>query len=311
MKLLAIGGAYVDINTTDFPFDERGLLPETEAVGGEYETVLGGAAVNFARLCVALGVPTAFVGKRGTDGFGEIMQKLFVESGIEPHLIAKPDAQTNISFNMANSYEQSIMAVAGTANQLLTPDDIQPLMDKLLPTCSHVFIGGCFKQPQLMPSYIDMVGVAKQKGMITVLDHGRLSQSYTPEQKDNVRSLAKKVNYYLPSHEEFLELWGVSLISEGLQMLAGITDTVIVVKDSSRGAWILQDGKTVRVPGFTATPLHTIGAGDSFNAGFIAAQSRGMNLTDSVRYGCATAAIKISQVELPSKEQVSTLISKN
>lgn len=303
-KLIAIGSTYVDINTAHFPFYEDGLLPETEFVGSSYETTLGGSAVNFARLCVAQEIDTAFVGKRGADRLGDIMHVLFDESGIEAHLIKDENTQTNISFNMINESEKSIMAVVGSANQSLTAFEILPVVEKLLPGCSHVFMGGCFKQPQLIPAYNTITERARKTGVITVLDHGRLRPELTDVQKEAVRNLAKNVTYYLPSREEFLGLWGVSSIESGLMKFTDKTGPKVVVKDGARGAWVLDGGLPTLVPGFKTKPLHTIGAGDSFDAGFIAAQSRGQNVVDSARYGCAAAALKISQERLPTKEQV-------
>ena len=69
-ELIAIGGVYVDINVPNFPLAESGLQLETEVVGQEYQVEPGGLAVNFARLCSTLEIPTTFIDKGDMPGKG-------------------------------------------------------------------------------------------------------------------------------------------------------------------------------------------------------------------------------------------------
>lgn len=307
-KLLAIGGVYVDLNAFSFPFGDEGLRPETETVGGPYESALGGSAANFSKLSVQLGVPTAFIGKRGDDMFGEIMKKYFDASGIEQHLLVDKSEQTNIGVNLINDEGKVIMEVVGSANQALSSEEVLDAADDLLSECSYVMIGGYFKQPKLMSAYTEIINRSKDRGVHTVLDHARLNPSVTDQQKEDVQKLAKEVSFYLPSRDEFLELWGVSSIEEGLRDFVD-TSVTVVVKDSTNGAWTLIDDELVNVPSFNVEPIHVVGAGDSFNAGFIAAQTRGLGLYESIRYGCATAALKISNETLPTRNQVDDFLA--
>lgn len=65
-EVLSLGTMYIDINLTQFPFN-KGLLPESETVGRDYEMALGGSALNFARMCATLGLRTVFIGKTGVE----------------------------------------------------------------------------------------------------------------------------------------------------------------------------------------------------------------------------------------------------
>jgi sugar/nucleoside kinase (ribokinase family) len=56
-------------------------------------------------------------------------------------------------------------------------------------------------------------------------------------------------------------------------------------------------------------PIHTVGAGDSFDAGFIAAQSEGQGTLGSIRFACATAALKISQDTLPTRQAIEAYLA--
>ncbi|MDB5175608.1 MAG: pfkB-3 [Candidatus Saccharibacteria bacterium] len=310
-ELLAIGGAYVDINCPDFPFDNTGLQPETEIVGGDYLFEAGGSAPNFVRLCSALEIPTTFIGKVGEDKMGQVFSDLLEAAGVTPALIVESEVKTNISMNLVNSDGKSIMAVAGNANQSLSAPEVQAKVEELLNTSSYLFIGGCFKLKSLLPAFTELVAAAKDKGVKTVLDHGRLNSGVTADEIETVKRLAQSVDYYLPSTVELQELWQVSSIEEGLQLLARTATGMTVVKDGNNGAVAIVDNAVVKVPAFNVQPIHTVGAGDSFDAGFIAAQSEGKSVFDSIKFACATAALKISQDTLPTRRAVEHYIANN
>lgn len=307
-ELLAIGGAYVDINCSNFPFTDQGLAVETETVGQAYEVEPGGSAVNFARLCRSLEIPTMFIGKVGDDVMGETLTELLTMSGVQPELVVDNSCRTNISFNVTNSHNQTIMSVVGNANQSLTAEEVYERAATKLQDCSHLYIGGCFKLHLLLPAFARLVDLAKDTNTKVALDHGRVHSNVTEEQKAMVRELAKTADYYFPSAQEFVELWGFASPEEGLTKLQPQVTGRIVVKDGEQGAMAIDQGKVLRVPAFSVQPIHTVGAGDSFNAGFMAAQIEGQDLLPSLRFGSATAALKISRQTLPTYNDVSNFL---
>jgi ribokinase len=309
IELLAVGGAYVDINCTQFPFGEEGLLPETEVVGDAYEVVPGGSALNFARFCANLGLETAFIGKVGQDKMGAVLGDLLEESGVRPELVSDSETTTNISLNVVNPAGKSIMAVAGNAKHRLTSEEIETKITSLLPETEYLMLGGVFKLKMLLPVLKPIITAAKDSGTKIVVDHGRLSDSISKEDAAFVKELVSHADYYFPSRDEFMQLWSVSSIEEGLGRLASTASAVTVVKDSADGALTMVNGEIVRVPAYPVEVVNTIGAGDSFNAGFITAQKEGMTIEDSMRFACATAALKVSQRDLPTKETVSAFVA--
>jgi ribokinase len=304
IELLAVGGAYVDVNCTQFPFSDQGLLPETEVVGDAYEVVPGGSALNFARFCSSLGLKTAFVGKVGKDKMGALLIDLMEESGVRPEFVSDPETTTNISLNLVSPAGKSIMAVAGNAKHRLTSEEVETKIMSLLPETEYLMLGGVFKLKMLLPVLRHVVAATKDSGTKIVVDHGRLANGVTQEETEFMQELIAQADYYFPSRDEFQQLWLVSSIEEGLRKLAGKSDTITVVKDSTNGALTMVNGGIVHVPIFPVQTINTIGAGDSFNAGFIVAQKEGMTIEDSMRFACATAALKVSRTHLPTRKAV-------
>lgn len=307
-NLIAIGAIYVDINAYGFPFSDQGLQVETETIGNDYVVEPGGSAVNFAKLCAKMGLPTSFIGKVGHDDPAQILIKELAEADIEPRLIESPDVQTNLSFNMTSPDGKSIMTVVGSANQALTADEVYEKAAELLTDSPYLYLGGCFKLKALLPAYQRLAKRAKQTGTTIVLDHGRLNNTVTEDEKETVRQLALLADIYLPSCDEFQELWDAASIEEGLINFGAQSKASIVVKDGSKGAFTVIDGQLHQIAPFKATPTYMIGAGDSFNAGLIAGLYNGMSLLESARFASATAALKITHPELPTFDTVTKFI---
>ncbi len=79
--------------------------------------------------------------------------------------------------------------------------------------------------------------------------------------------------------------------------------------DAENGAITVTNEEVVRIPAFRVRPVNTIGAGDCFNAGFIASQSKGVGILESIRYANATAAVKISATKPPTLDAINDLLT--
>jgi sugar/nucleoside kinase (ribokinase family) len=307
-KILTIGNIYIDIDATGFPFGDEGISTESENIGTRYELSPGGSAVNFAKICQSLGIDVVLVGKIGDDNIGRMALDLFKSMGIQAELIIDPGTQSNVSFNMVNDNGRTIMNNAGSANQQLNAEELYEHASKYLEYCTHLYIGGCFKVPQLLPALLNLAKKAKRNGLQVILDHNRIPSEVSELTKEEVKEIAEHSDYYLPSCDEFKELWNVDSIDKGIENLSKSLSSTVVVKDSKNGVFSLSDEEVIRMPTFDVEPINTVGAGDSFNAGFIAGILQDKDLKSSIEYGNAVASLKISQARIASKGQVENFL---
>jgi sugar/nucleoside kinase (ribokinase family) len=293
--VIAIGSCYVDTNLADYPFGDSGVPAEIELIGNDYETVPGGSAVNFCILLQKLGLKTAFVGMTGKDPNGDLLSQLLEKQGVKPALIRQPKLATNISFNMTNPNGKHIMLVAGNANAALNANTALPKLEVLIPQAHMLYLGGCFKLKSFISALSQVVEVAQQYACTLVVDHGRIPKNADEEMLNAIKELVLKADYYFPSHDEFCEIWSVSNIEDGLRLLQGqAPGLTTVVKDGTNGAYYFADGSVQHVPALKVEKvLNATGAGDSFNAGVIAALNAEKTLADAITYGCQVAAAKI------------------
>lgn len=301
LDVAALGSCYVDTNLENYPFKETGIPAEVELVGDRYEVTLGGSAVNFCLLLQTLGLKTAFVGMAGTDPNGNLLAELLEKQGIQAALIRREEVLTNIGFNMTNPEGEHIMLVAGTASAALQPELVVPELEKILPNAKMLYLGGYFKLKSLKRAFAQIADDARHHKTALILDHGRIPEGTPREVLETLKQLVPKATYYLPSRKEFCELWSVATIEDGLALLRHKAPSVVtIVKDSTNGAFYLENDHVRHIEAVKIDTIRNVtGAGDSFNAGVIAALTKGYPTGEAVAYGCQVAAAKI-QGHVPS-----------
>lgn len=306
-ELVAVGAVYMDFNAVIPEDTESSGGTNKERVGGDYEVIPGGSAVNFARLCVNLGMPVRLIGKIGKDPIGVVVEDAIERSGITSSLVQSPDVQTNVSTHFI-SKGSAAMTVIGTANASLNHQEVKTELERHIDTIDTLYLGGVYKLKKLLPNFQSLAGYARGQGVQVVLDHGRVNNSVSTEDIATVKDLITEVDIYLPSRDEFLATWDAETIEGAAQKVREKNpDITIVVKDGENGAIGFQGDEIYRVPAFPTDVYHTVGAGDSFNAGFMRSFAE-RDFLASITFGCATASLKISGHTLPTYEDVVILL---
>jgi sugar/nucleoside kinase (ribokinase family) len=299
---LAIGSCYIDFEVGDMPIEASGIPVDVELVGGDYYVEAGGSAVNFCKLLKQLGSNTTFVGLVGEDYYAQIFENLLKEAGVKPALVYKPDVSTNVSFNLTSKNGQHHdMFVAGTANAALDADSVLPKLRSEAPFSQVLYVGGLFKLKRLQPVFGEIAGIAAENGTMLVVDHGRVRGDIPEDMRSAVRDFVIRATYYLPSRDEFCALWNVETIEEGLALLYNRAPYLtVVVKDGPNGAYYHMGNTSQHIPAKQVTSIKSLtGAGDSFNAGFIAAINHELQVEKAIEFACTVAAAKISGQHVP------------
>ncbi len=109
---------------------------------------------------------------------------------------------------------------------------------------------------------------------------------------------------YLRSSQDWLET-ARSFVSEKRS---------VVVRLGAEGSMLLSIDGEACVPAYHVNVVDTVGAGDVYNAGFIAARLRGLSGEDSLRWGNAVAAYKIMRTGArgcPRLDELQAFLSQN
>jgi ribokinase len=275
MDLLVVGDLNADLvlrgGAIEPAFGQREQLVE------EAELVLGGSAGIMAAGAAKLGLDTAIVACVGTDALGTVMIEALRPAGVDTSAVIRVDAATGISVALARPGDRAILTAPGALARLRA-EDVPP---ELLARARHVHVTSPFLQDGLRPGLRDLAGGARSSSLDTGWD---------PREEWSVPLDAFDV--LLPNAEEALRLAGRSDsdVEAAARDLAARGPTV-VVKLGAEGALAIAGDDVITVAGTPIEPLDSTGAGDSFDAGFLAARLNGESLAGALALGCACGAL--------------------
>ena len=176
--------------------------------------------------------------------------------------------------------------------------------------------------PGLRPhGAVELFRTARQSGTRTAVDIGPAIGE--PATLDELGPLLAYTDYFICNEHELAVCTGGAELDAGMAAILKGGAGCVVIKRGAAGAVVLQgeDGEAsssgsangqIFVPGFSVEVQTTVGAGDSFNAGFLLAVKEGSTAEQAARFGNAVAATVVSTPDRPlmalSRAAVSRLI---
>ncbi len=260
-------------------------------VFGQVETLvdgmalmIGGSAAITAVAAARLGLRVALVAAVGDDLAGELMLSLLDREGVDVSGVLIRPEPTGFTTVLSTGSDRAILTSLGPA--LSAPVPLRP--------ARHLHVSSYFLlEESLGPGLADLLGAARGLEMTTSVD-----TNYDPACRwgdERLRTALAVTDYFLPNETEALGISGEPDADSAATSLARLSGTV-VVKLGARGALCCRGGALSRVCLPPVTPVDTTGAGDCFNAGFIAGLLDGLDLTQAVALGCAVGASSTAAV---------------
>jgi len=242
----------------------------------------GGSPYNVAVGLARLEAEVAYLGGLSTDGFGQIMAERLRAEGADLALVAWTDAPTTLAVVHLDDDGRASYGfyLDGTSAASLRESDLPPLPDG---AALHISMGAIGLQ-------YDPAG--RTLAALIAREHGRRFVSFDP----NIRpsAIVGDVAAHASSMEEVVaDLTLVKVSDEDLQLLypdrdpievarawAGSGPTLVVVTRGPDGAVALApQGEPIAVPGESVQVVDTVGAGDAFTSGLLAALDRAGHLS--------------------------------
>lgn len=254
--VLVVGDANVDLVLRG---DVVPRFGQAEQLLDAADLVLGGSAAIVACGLARLGVPTALAAVVGDDGFGRFTLDALRAAGVSTERIRiDPAVPTGISVILSGADDRAILTLPG-AIPTLRPDDV------VLGDARWVHVASPFLMPGFtaaLPAVLDGVRAA---GAGVSLD-----TNWDPSERwTGVADVLERIDVLLPNRAE---LEAISRVADSVALGARL-----VVKDGAAGGWSLgADGERHAAPGLALDVVDTTGAGDSFDAGYLAAIAHGI-----------------------------------
>jgi len=281
-ELLVIGELNVDLI-----LNQIGGFPKigTEILADKMNLTLGSSSAIMAANAAAIGVNTSFCGVIGTDDFGNFILKALESKGVDTEFIQKTTAyQSGITVVMNYGQDRANVTYCG-AMEALTYSKIP--WDNLK-GFKHLHLSNFFIQKGIRKDIAKIFEKAKNLGLTTSLD-----LQWDPDNRwdFDYKSCLGFVDVFMPNEAELKALTKDDNLDRAIETIAPYANTT-VIKLGDKGSLAVSNGTQISAPAHTNTnPVDTIGAGDSFNSGFIKKYINGSTLEDCLNYGNLMGAL--------------------
>lgn len=284
-KVLCIGDAFVD-NVTNVP-----SIPKSgEGVWGTPAKMYGGGtAANVASGLAKLSVPVGFVGIFGRDQNAQFLIDDLEKSGVDvSYCIQNPSYSTGSTFILVEpSGERVIVACAIDASYTKLSDaDVEFILEESSQFESIYLTGVLLGNEPAQSTLFNLADKIKGKSNLFFDPNLRHPLDAIPiNLMEAMQEMATKCDYVLTGEAE-----GAAL---KLQPKAG---QLFIEKCGAQGARIKTNDQIVAsVDGYKVEVIDAIGAGDAFDAAFIAALTKEFPLESAVGFANAAAALSVTQ----------------
>ena len=257
-----------------------------EKFARDMTVTLGSSTAIFAANAAALGSKVCFVGLVGRDSFGELVCSSLEAKGVDTRFIKKGNTPTGATVCMNYGEDRANLTYQG-AMDVMDFEDIHP---EVFEQCSHIHLSSLFMQSGLLKDIHKILDMAALKGITVSLD-----TQWDPLEKWNLdyTAVLPKVSVFLPNEKELQALTGTSDLESAIGKVLPYLGNAMVVKCGSKGSLLVKkDGSRSFLPAFlNRDVVDAIGAGDSFNSGFVSAFVKGLPLEDCQKTGNLTGAV--------------------
>lgn len=283
--LLVIGDANPDVIlgplTGPLAFGQREQLIDSGAL------TLGGSAAIMACGAARLGLTVAFAGRVGDDDAGRYVRDALAARGVDTRaLTLDPALPTPLTAVLTRGDDRAILTAPGTLTAVSGRDVPQDLLTR----SRHVHTASYFLQPRLAADLPGLLRTARAHGAATSLD--TQDDPSGAWDRGALDAVLAETDILLPNAREALRLAGPEAGSPELaaELLAARV-SLVAVKNGVHGA-LCHDGQALTTaPGLSLTPRDTVGAGDSFDAGFIAATLHGHPPRRALQFAAVCGAL--------------------
>lgn len=264
------------------------LPPEREILADRMTLTLGGSSAIVAHNLAALGSRVGFISRVGDDAFGEIALQGLSAGGVDVSQIRKSaDNKTGLTVTLQRDHWRNMITYAGTIADLKFEDlDFGYLTDS-----RHFHFSSFYLQRGLRDRFAELFQKIRASGLTISLDTNDDPDDLW--QGDVIEAL-RYVDIFLPNAREARKVAGKEDLKDAMAHLAEIVP-LVVIKNGLEGAIAQQGNQTFSVQALKVGALDAVGAGDSFDAGFLSEYLRGSAVSDCLAMGNLAGAFSTTR----------------
>jgi len=271
------------------------MLPRTSTEGEPcFAPYAGGAVFNTAIALGRLGAPSAFFSGVSNDMLGEILADTLTASQVDTRYLARSDRPTTVAFvKLVNGQATYAFYDEATAGRMLSTDQLPALPADI----SALFFGGISLVNDPAASTYEALQARECNSRVTMIDPnirpGFIAGKET-EYRARIERMIARADIVKLSDEDLHWLEGQGDLSTLARGILAKGPKVVFITEGANGARAVTATQDIFVAAQKVTVVDTVGAGDTFNAGVLAALHQADALTKAGVARLSDAALTVA-----------------
>ena len=264
------------------------LPRERELLLSDMNLTLGSSSAIFAHNLASLGTRVGFVSCLGDDFLGEMALKRLSAAHIDvSRVVVLPGRKTGMTTILQHESGRNILTYPGTIFDFR----LQHLDIEYLASAQHFHLSSFFLQRGLQADLPKLLQTLKARGLTVSLDCND-----DPEDlwEGGIHEALRYVDVFLPNEREAKKLTGAKDFEIAATQLAQWVP-LVVVKLGAKGATARRGSDHWFSPAVKVDVVDPVGAGDSFDAGFIHEFLRGSDVNTCLAAGNLAGALSVTR----------------
>jgi sugar/nucleoside kinase (ribokinase family) len=265
------------------------LVPERELLADRMMLTLGSSSAIVAHNLAALGSHVGFQSRIGDDQLGQIALERLQQGGVDVSHVRRVSSSTTTGLTVILHHEawRNILTYSGTIAELSWDDlDLNYLADS-----RHFHFSSYYLQKGLLPRVSELFQLLKARGLTISLD---TNDDPDDRWEGGLHDVLRHVDVFLPNEREACKAAGTDDLEAAVRKLSELVP-LVVVKLGSKGSLAQRGSERVTSPSQKVVPVDTVGAGDSFDAGFLHEYVRGSDLATCLASGNRAGALSTTR----------------
>ncbi len=252
-----------------------------------------GGAGNFMIAARHMGLEVAAAGTVGADAFGaQILEMLRAEDVNTTHVVSVPGSTSTLVMVLTDQHsgEHTFVGSYGGGGEVPYPAGL----DATIAQVDALFLQGyTLSEKRLVSMAFRAVERALAVGIPIYLDVGPFMAFVTPE---NVQRILTCASVLLLTEDEIPLVAGELTGEDAYEYLLSQGPRVLVIKQGAQGCTVVNPQGRQRVSGFQVPVVDTVGAGDCFDAAFLAGHLNRLPLWECGRLANAMGATTVQRM---------------
>jgi fructokinase len=248
------------------------MLPRTSTEGEAcFAPYAGGAVFNTAIALGRLGAPSAFFSGVSSDMLGEILADTLTASKVDTRYLARSDRPTTVAFvKLVNGQATYAFYDEATAGRMLSTDQLPALP----PEVSTLFLGGISLVNDPAASTYEALQARECQVRVTMVDPNirpGFIAGKEAEYRARIERMVARADIVKLSDEDLHWLEGRGDLAVLAREILAKGPKVVFVTEGAKGARAVTATQDRFIAATPVKVVDTVGAGDTFNAGVLAA----------------------------------------